>query len=73
VPADYAPTFVSVNQTVLHVATVVSPMVGTYLGDRIGLATVLMISAALRFVAFVLFVGSKPHRIRRPRVAGRER
>ena len=63
VPSESAPTFVSVNQTVLHLATVMSPMVGTYLGDHIGLATVLMISAALRLVAFVLFLFSKPGKI----------
>ena len=60
VPSDYAPTFVSVNQTVLHLATVISPMIGTFLGDRIGLATVLIISSALRFVAFALFAFAKP-------------
>jgi len=66
VPPKYAPTFVSINQTVLHLATVAGPMVGTFLGDRIGLTGALMVSTGLRLVAFGLFVSAKPKRMEAP-------
>jgi len=60
VPAEYAPTFVSVNQTVLNAAVIVGPMVGTLLGDQIGLSGALIASTGLRLIAFGLFVFARP-------------
>ncbi len=55
VPPKYSATFVSLAQSLQHLATVASPLVGTWLADTIGLSGALLVSAALRLLGFALF------------------
>ncbi len=56
VPPQYSPTFVALAQSLQHLSTMVAPLLGTALADRIGLAGGLVVSAVLRLTGFVLFV-----------------
>jgi Na+/melibiose symporter-like transporter len=59
VPPQYSATFVSLAQSLQYVSTVASPLVGTFLADRIGIGGGLLVSAALRLIGFALFARSK--------------
>jgi MFS family permease len=60
VPVQYSATFVAVAQSLQHLSTMVSPLLGTALADRIGLAGALVAGGALRLVGFLLFVRREP-------------
>ena len=55
VPVGQAPLFVSFDQSSQNLAAVAAPLIGTLLADRLGLGGALLVSAGLRFVAFLLF------------------
>ncbi len=59
VPAEQAPLFVSFDQSAQNLAAVAAPLIGTLLADRLGLGGALLVSAGLRFVAFVLFARAR--------------
>ncbi|OGO32320.1 MAG: hypothetical protein A2136_05125, partial [Chloroflexi bacterium RBG_16_54_11] len=55
IPPRYSPTFVSLAQSVQYLASILAPLVGTFLAVRIGLSGALMFSAGVRVVGFILF------------------
>jgi MFS family permease len=56
VPPDKTALFVSISQSIQNLSAVVAPLVGTLLADRVGLGGALLVSAALRLTAYVLFL-----------------
>jgi MFS family permease len=64
VPPEFAATFISLAQSMQYLATVASPLLGTFLADHIGLAGGLWVSAGFRLAGVPLFM-------RPDRVAGR--
>ncbi len=56
VPPEYSATFVSLAQSLQYLSAVLSPLVGTYLADHIGLGGALLVSAGLRLLGFLLFL-----------------
>jgi predicted MFS family arabinose efflux permease len=66
IPPRYSPTFVSIAQSVTYLASILAPLVGTYLSQKIGLNGALMFSAVVRFIGFLLFLRSKPRKISQP-------
>jgi len=61
VPPQYAPTFVSLAQSIQYFSAIIAPLIGTFLADHIGLSGGLLASAALRLLGFLLFARQKPH------------
>jgi predicted MFS family arabinose efflux permease len=57
-PALYA-TFISFNQGVLYIATIIGPMVSTTLSNKIGLGYALALGGGIELVGFVLFLIEK--------------
>jgi Na+/melibiose symporter-like transporter len=55
VPPKYSAAFVSLAQSLQYMSSVVAPLVGTLLADRIGIGGGLVVSAALRLIGFGLF------------------
>jgi len=58
VPPRYAPTFVSLAQSLSHLAAIIAPLVGTYLSLHIGLSGALLVSAGLRLLGFAMFAST---------------
>jgi len=56
VPPEYSATFVSLAQSMQYLSAIVSPLIGTWLADSIGLDGALWVSAGLRVAGFVLFL-----------------
>ena len=56
VPPDQTALFVSIAQSLEYMSAIAAPLIGTFLADYIGLGGALLASAALRVVAFFLFV-----------------
>jgi hypothetical protein len=55
VPEEYSATFVSLAQSMGYLPTIFAPMIATAVGDWIGIAGALVISAAIRLTGFGLF------------------
>ena len=55
IPEKYSATFVSIGQSLQHLAMFVAPIAGTLLAEYIGLGGALLLSALLRFIGFGLF------------------
>jgi hypothetical protein len=55
VPEEYSATFVSLAQSMGYLPTIFGPMIATMVGDRIGIAGALVISAVIRLTGFGLF------------------
>ena len=68
VPPQYAPTFVSLAQSIQYLSAILSPLIGTFLADHIGLSGGLLASAALRLFGFFLFTrqGGRPTAVPTP-------
>jgi len=58
-PAQYSATFVALAQSLQYVATVASPLVGTFLADQIGIGGALVISGIIRLLGFAMFALGK--------------
>ena len=56
VPPEYSATFVALAQSMQYLATIIAPLVGTWLANFIGLGGALWLSAALRLLGFLLFL-----------------
>lgn len=59
VPIQYSATFVSIAQSMQHLSTIASPLIGTFLAGQIGIGGALLVSAGLRFTGFALFAIGK--------------
>jgi MFS family permease len=59
VPSEYSATFVSVSALFDYFAVIISPIVGSFLGDHIGIGYALMISGGVRMLGVILFALSK--------------
>ncbi len=70
VPVKYSATFVSLDQSLQYLATIIAPLAGTLLADRIGIGGALIASAAIRFLGVLLFAVNMPGR--RPAVKAAE-
>ncbi len=55
IPPRYSPTFVSLAQSIQYLSSILAPLVGTFLAERFGLSTALMVSAGIRLLGFLLF------------------
>ena len=55
VPVEYSATFVSLAQSTYYAVAIFAPLIGTQLSNSIGLGGVLMLSAGVRFIGFLLF------------------
>lgn len=60
VPPERTALFVSFAQSLQHLSAVASPLIGTLLADQIGLGGALVASAALRVLAYFLFLRARP-------------
>ena len=59
VPIKYSALFVGVAQSMQYAATIISPLLGTFIADHWSLSTGLIISAIIRFIGFFLFFINK--------------
>jgi len=59
VPVEYSALFVGVAQSMQFAATIVSPLIGTFIADHWSISTGLIISAIIRFIGFFLFFINK--------------
>jgi MFS family permease len=68
VPTKYSALFVGVAQSMQFMATIVSPLIGTFIADKWSLSVGLMIAALVRFTGFLLFLlhKDKPVEITNP-------
>ena len=57
VPEEHSATFVSLSQSMQYLATVLAPLLGTWLASYVGLGGALLVSAGIRLVGFLLFLG----------------
>jgi MFS family permease len=64
VPIKYSATFVSLAQSMQHLSTILTPLIGTSIADLWGLRAALLTSSALRLLGFVLFL--MPQRKKEP-------
>ena len=55
IPPRYSPTFVSLAQSIQYLSSILAPLLGTYLSERIGLSNALLFSTGIRLVGFILF------------------
>lgn len=55
VPVEFSATFVSLSQSLMYSASIIAPLLGTQLSGYIGLGGVLLVSAGLRLIGFLLF------------------
>ncbi len=55
VPPEYSATFVSLAQGLQYISSIISPLVGTFLGDILGLGWALVIGGALQLIGFLMF------------------
>ena len=62
VPAEDSATFVAVAQSVQYLSTLIGPLLGTLLAGTIGIGGALLVSAAVRLIAFGLFLMQGPSR-----------
>ena len=56
VPAEESATFVAVAQSVQYLSTLLGPLLGTLVAGTIGIGGALLVSAAVRLIAFALFL-----------------
>ena len=63
IPPRYSPTFVSLAQSLQYFSSILAPLLGTYLSERIGLSNALLFAAAIRLVGFFLFTRKDRHKI----------
>lgn len=56
VPPEYSATFVALAQSMQYLATIIAPLLGTWLANYIGLGGALWLSAGLRLLGFLLFL-----------------
>jgi predicted MFS family arabinose efflux permease len=68
VPPAHTATFVSMAQMLTYLSTMLAPLLGTLLADRIGLAGALVFAAAVRLLGFLLF--AIPTRAAEPVMSG---
>ena len=59
VPVQYSALFVGVAQSMQFLATIVSPLIGTFIADHWSLPVGLIVAAIIRFLGFVLFFINK--------------
>lgn len=59
VPPEYSATFVSFAQSLQYLSSILAPLLGTLLADRLGIGFALIISGAIRLVGFLLFATGK--------------
>jgi predicted MFS family arabinose efflux permease len=70
VPAEYSATFISFAQSVQYISSILSPLIGTLIGDSIGLGPALIVAGGLRLIGFLLFFFDRPHAKPTASVAG---
>jgi hypothetical protein len=62
VPLEYSATFVSLAQSLQYTSSVLSPLIGAWLANQIGLSGALLVSGGIRLVGFLLFAFWRPER-----------
>ncbi len=60
VPEEYSSTFVSLAQGLQYLSTILSPLIGTFLGDQFGLGVALAVSGGLQLIGFSMFALNWP-------------
>ncbi len=71
VPADRSPTFVSLAQALQYFSTLVTPLLGTFLADQLGIPGALLVGAAVRLAGFAAFAAFREEVVREPAVVAR--
>jgi hypothetical protein len=59
VPDQYSATFVSLVQSLQYLLAIVTPLLGTWLADHIGIGGALVVSSMVRLVGFGLFAAKR--------------
>jgi MFS family permease len=59
IPVEYSATFVSFAQSMQYLSAVMSPLIGTWLADTLGLSIALIIAGGIRLIGFILFATQK--------------
>jgi hypothetical protein len=59
VPEKYSATFVAAAQSIQYISAIIAPSMGTFLAGQIGFQYTFMISGALSFTGFLLFLFEK--------------
>jgi hypothetical protein len=60
VPSEYSSTFVALAQGLQYFSMILSPLVGTFIGDKFGLPVALLVGGAIQLVGFTMFYFNKP-------------
>lgn len=60
VPEEYSSTFVSLAQGFQYLSSVISPIIGTTLGDTFGYGIALAVSGGIQFIGFLMFAFDLP-------------
>lgn len=55
VPPEFSATFVSIAQSMTYLASILAPLLGTFIADHYGLSAGLLVSAFIRLAGFLLF------------------
>jgi MFS family permease len=55
VPVEYSATFVSFAQSMEYMASIVAPMLGSYMADTVGIGFGLIVAGSIRLLGFILF------------------
>jgi MFS family permease len=64
VPVEYSATFVSIAQSLQYTSSILAPIIGTFLANKIGLGGALMVSGAIRLAGFMLFTLWVPEKVK---------
>lgn len=59
VPMEHNAMFVSLDQTVQYLSTIIAPLAGTFIAGFIGLGGALIVGAGIRFIGFAWFTFGK--------------
>ena len=60
VPMEYSSTFVALAQGLQYFSSILSPILGTFIGDRLGLNVALIVGGSLQLIGFLMFLLNKP-------------
>ncbi len=60
IPPEFSATFVSFSQSMQFLASIVAPLVGSFLADTFSVSAALIVAGAIRMLGALMFYSSKP-------------
>ncbi|MEN4012836.1 MAG: MFS transporter [Chloroflexota bacterium] len=60
IPPEYSATFVSIAQGLQYISSIISPLLGTLIGDTFGLGWALIVGGSMQLIGFGLFWKKQP-------------